>query len=151
VARNCKVASEAAIITAYRHGIAVSAIARRTGKPLGAIEWTLKKAGLKRNDHKRPGVAEAGDATPEDQSAAFRRQDLAFCRAMARAIASGRETPPLIGVHKDTRRLDVRKLLEPVAHSSGCTSPAQECADLGSPDDGRALADDNQPPPVRHQ
>jgi hypothetical protein len=62
-------ASEAAIITAYRQGIAVSAIARRTGKPLGAIEWTLKKAGLKRNDHKRPGVAEAGDATPEDQSA----------------------------------------------------------------------------------
>lgn len=59
-----------------------------------------------------------------------RAQDLAFQKAMMRAIASGRETPPMIGVFTDPRPLNAPQLFEPVPHSSGCTSPALACAEL---------------------
>jgi hypothetical protein len=49
---------------------------------------------------------------------------------MHRAIAQGRECPPMIGVFKDQRRLDAPRLFEPVPHTSGCTSPALVCAEL---------------------
>jgi hypothetical protein len=53
---------------------------------------------------------------------------------MLRAVASGLEKPPLIGVFKDRRRFDAPRLFEPVPYSSGCTSPACECAELGAVD-----------------
>jgi hypothetical protein len=63
-----------------------------------------------------------------------RKQDLAFQKAMLRAIAAGKENPPLVGVFKDLRPLDAPRLFEPVPHSSGCTSPALECAELTTVD-----------------
>jgi hypothetical protein len=54
---------------------------------------------------------------------------------MLRAIAKGLEHPPTIGVVKDVRPLNVPRLFEPVPHSSGCTSPALECAELMAPTD----------------
>jgi hypothetical protein len=75
-------------------------------------------------------------------------------RTTNQPTSAGKTVPfaaPGAGDATDTRRLYVPKLFEPVAHSSGCTSPAQECADLGSPDDWKALADDNQPTLVRHE
>jgi hypothetical protein len=49
---------------------------------------------------------------------------------MRRAIAQGRECPPMVGVFKDARRFDAPRLFEPVPHTSGCTSPALVCAEF---------------------
>ena len=125
----------AAVISAFKEGMAITAIARRSGRPSGAIAWMLKKAGLKKNVHKRPSADEGGDAAPEGQAISFRRQDLAFQQAMRRAVALGKENPPMIGVYKDERPLAAPRLFEPVPHTSGCTSAARECADLASPFD----------------
>jgi len=53
---------------------------------------------------------------------------------MLRAIAAGKENPPMVGVFKDLRPFDAPRLFEPVPHSSGCTSPALECAELTTVD-----------------
>jgi hypothetical protein len=125
--------SEDAVIAAFKQGVAVAAIARRAGRTPRSIQWMLRKAGLRPDPHKRPSATEPGDATVQDQATSFRDQDIAFQRAMVRAIASGDESPPMIGVHKDRRPLNARIVFEPVPHSSGCTSPAGECADLVPP------------------
>jgi hypothetical protein len=39
----------------------------------------------------------------------------------------------MIGVFKDPRPLDAPRLFAPTPASSGCTSPASDCADLFSP------------------
>jgi len=65
-----------------------------------------------------------------DPTKSSQRADLAFQHAMRCAIAQGLERPPTIGVVKDIRPLNVPRLFEPVPHSSGCTSPALECAEL---------------------
>src|SRR5205807_1165397 len=114
----------------FRDGVAVAAIARRIGKHPGSVAWMLKKAGLKSHD-RRPIDREVGDAESADSAQALRRADLAFQRAMRRAVAQGQENPPMIGVFKDHRRLDIPRLFEPVPYSSGCTSPALVCADAG--------------------
>ena len=124
---------EEAAIAAFKAGVAVAAIARDVGRTARSIQWTLRKAGLRPNPHKRPTAVEPGDATIHDQATSFRDQDLAFQRAMARAIAAGQEHPPMVGVRKDERPLNARFVFEPVPHTSGCTSPASECADLASP------------------
>jgi hypothetical protein len=62
-----------------------------------------------------------------------RKADLAFQRAMHRAIKAGLEKPPMIGIYKDDRPLDAPRLFAPTPVSSGCTSPAADCADLVSP------------------
>jgi hypothetical protein len=124
--------SEDAVIAAFKDGATVAAIARSAGRTPRSIQWTLRKAGLRPNPHKRPGATEPGDATAHDQATSFRDQDIAFQRALARAIASGDESPPMVGVHKDKRPLSARMVFEPVPHSSGCTSPAGECADLAT-------------------
>jgi hypothetical protein len=113
---------------ALRNGIAVTATARRIGKQPGSVGWQLKKAGLKPDTQKQPTDCEtrgAGRAPARSR----RRGDPAFQRAMRRAIAQGREQPPMIGVFKDDRPLDAPRLFEPVPHSSGCTSPALVCAE----------------------
>lgn len=103
-----------------------------TCRPLtpGLIKPIPGRPGPKNNDRR----ARAGGATGGRSRAApvrsFRKQDLAFQNAMMRAIASGRETPPMIGIFKDARRFDAPRLFEPVAHSSGCTSPGLVCAEL---------------------
>jgi hypothetical protein len=128
-----RVPSEEAVIAAFKAGVAVAAIARHVGRTARSIQWTLRKAGLRPDPHKRPTAVEPGDATIHDQATSFRDQDLAFQRAMARAIAAGQEHPPMVGVRKDERPLNARFVFEPVPHTSGCTSPASECADLASP------------------
>jgi hypothetical protein len=83
-----------------------------------------------------PAVAPAPGARPlhrapaPEPGDACHRQDRAFTAAMMRAIARGWENPPMIGVFTDRRPLSAPRLFEPVPHSSGCTSPASECADL---------------------
>ena len=80
-----------AIIAAFRTGASVAAIAKRHGCSPRAVEWQLKKAGLKTNDRRRPRANETGDKTAEDFARSGRKQDLAFQRAMRRAIAAGKE------------------------------------------------------------
>jgi hypothetical protein len=70
------------------------------------------------------------DTGGADPAASSYKSDLAFQRAMQSAIACGLERPPLVGVARDLRPLTAPRLFEPVPHSSGCTSPASECADL---------------------
>ena len=124
-------------IAAFRSGTSVAAIARRRGTSPRAIEWLLKKSGLKTNDRRRPRPEDTGDEAPEEQERSCRSQDLAFQKAMRRAIAAREENPPGIGVFKDTRPLTAPRLFRPVEPSSGCGSPARECAELdaGSPAD----------------
>jgi hypothetical protein len=84
--------------------------------------------------------AQQGRGARRVASRSIRGQDLAFQRAMARAVAAGMEKPPLIGVYKDPRPLDAPRLFAPVQHSSGCTSPAHMCADaVSTRDHGAAL------------
>jgi hypothetical protein len=123
-------AADQSILAAFRGGASVAQIARLTGRPQGAVTWVLKKAGLKPNDRRRPGVDERGDAAPDDPERSCPVQDAAFQQAMRRAIAAGAEMPPMIGVFRDPGPLNVRRLFEPVPRGSGCTSPASECADL---------------------
>jgi hypothetical protein len=125
--------SDEAVIAAFKAGVPVAAIARRAGRTRRSIQCVLRKSGLRPNPHKRPSAAETGDATVQHQATSFRNQDIAFQQALTRAIASGDEMPPMVGVHKDKRPLTVRFVFEPVPHSSGCASPAGECADLAAP------------------
>jgi hypothetical protein len=127
-----------AIISAFRGGTSVAAIARRCGRSPRAVEWLLKKEGLKTNDRRRPRADDAGDAAPENPVRSCRRQDLAFQEAMRRAVAAGEENPPMIGVFKDARPSNAPRLFVPVEISSGCGSPARECADLDAEDAGAA-------------
>ena len=133
------VATERLVISAFKDGAAVAAIARRIGKKPGSVTWILQKAGLKPGKHKAPLCHDA-DVSPgrsqshEDRTRGFLREDLAFQRAMRRAIAQGREHPPMLGIFKDPRPLDAPRLFVAVLHSSGCTSPALACADIGLPE-----------------
>jgi hypothetical protein len=126
-------ADEAAAIAAFKDGASVNAVAGLIGRTPGSVEWLLKKNGLKMNDHKKPKPEEAGDSIAAAAAQTFRKADLAFQKAMRRAIAAGRENPPMVGVFKDPRPLDTPRLFAPVPHASGCTSPASDCADLFSP------------------
>ena len=116
-------------ISAFKNGVAVAAIARQIGKQPGSVTWLLKTAGLKGNARQAPLDFESSDAA-HDPARSFRRGDRAFQRAMLRAIAKGREHPPMIGIFKDGRPLDAPRLFEPVPRISGCTSPAWVCAEL---------------------
>jgi hypothetical protein len=109
--------------------MAIAAIARRIGKKPGSVTWLLRRAGLKGDPGKGPTDPELNDAA-HDPARSFRRTDLAFQRAMQRAIAKGREHPPMIGVFKDERPLEAPRLFEPALRSSGCTSSALMCAEL---------------------
>jgi hypothetical protein len=72
------------------------------------------------------------DTGGADSTNSSYKADLAFQRAMHSAIECGLERPPLVGVATDLRPLKAPRLFEPVPHSSGCTSPAFECADLAA-------------------
>jgi hypothetical protein len=87
-----------------------------------------KIAGIKHIDRQPPlNHNDSGGADPVRSSY---KSDLAFQHAMRCAIAQGLENPPQVGIVKDRRPLTAPRLFEPVPHSSGCTSPALECADL---------------------
>jgi transposase-like protein len=118
------------VLSAFQDGGAVAMTARRTGVRPGLVHWLRKKAKRKGNDRKRPINRKAGDFEHGDPAQPLRQADLAFQRAMRRAVAEGREHPPMIGVFKDARRLDAPRLFDPVPPSSGCTSPALVCFEL---------------------
>jgi len=113
-------------VISFRGGISRTTIARRFSKKPGSVEWRLKKTALKRKKRTQPIDHEGG----ADPAKSLRNADFAFHCAMRRAIAQGLEHPPMIGVFKDARPLSAPRLFEPVPHSSGCTSPALECAEL---------------------
>jgi hypothetical protein len=125
--------AEQAAIAAFKNGASVNRVAALIGRTPGSAEWLLKKNGLKRNDHRKPRADEGGDAIAEPMAKSRRKADLAFQRAMHRAIKAGLEKPPMIGIYKDDRPLDAPRLFTPAPVSSGCTSPAADCADLVSP------------------
>lgn len=131
--QTCSPAEQAAAISAFKNGASVNAVAGMLGKTPGSVEWLLKKNGLKRNDHKKPARHEAGNSIAAPAAQSYRKADLAFQKAMHRAIKAGLEKPPMIGIYKDDRPLDAPRLFAPSPHSSGCTSPASDCADLVSP------------------
>jgi hypothetical protein len=87
----------------------------------------LKHSPLK---HDRMPPINQNDTGGADPTTSSYKADLAFQRAMQTAVARGLEHPPLIGVAIDPRPLKAPRLFEPVPHSSGCTSPAFECAEL---------------------
>jgi hypothetical protein len=82
--------------------------------------------------HDRMPPINQNDTGDFDLANSSYKADLAFQRAMHSAIACGLERPPLIGVARDLRPLRAPRLFEPVPHSSGCTSPAFECAELAA-------------------
>jgi hypothetical protein len=88
----------------------------------------IRNSGLKHLERMPP--LNQNDSGGADAAKSSYRSDLAFQHAMYSAIAQGLEHPPMIGVVKDLRPLNAPRLFEPVPHSSGCTSPALECADL---------------------
>ena len=132
VNETCSPAEQAAI-AAFKNGASVNRVAGLVGLTPGSVEWLLKKNGLKRNDHRKPRADEAGDAIAAPAAQSARKADLAFQRAMHRAIKAGLEKPPMIGIYKDDRPLDAPRLFAPTPASSGCTSPAADCADLVLP------------------
>jgi hypothetical protein len=101
---------------------------RRAGKASGSIGRRIKSAALKHVDRTPP--INQNDSGGTDPTRSSRSADLAFQNAMRCAIALGLEHPPMVGLVKDTRPLNAPRLFDPVPHSSGCTSPALECAEL---------------------
>ncbi len=121
------------IIPAFRDRIPIAGPHRRIAKKSGSRRRRLKKSALNYAD--RPLPINQNDSGGTDPTKSSRSADLAFQRAMRCAIARGLEHPPVIGVVKDIRPLNTPRLFEPVPHSSGCTSPALECAELVAPND----------------
>lgn len=116
------------ITSSFRDRTAVAVDFRRIGKRPASDERRFKNPPLKRGNRTPPiNHNDSGGADPTRSS---RKADLAFQGAMRRAIAQGLEHPPMIGVVKDNRPLSAPHLFDPVPHSSGCTSPALECAEL---------------------
>ncbi len=114
---------------------ATAAIASRIAGPPPAVDRRRPIARRVADAKPDPPVGEAPAPDPEAQR--LRRQDVAFQARMRRAITTGREHPPMIGVFKDDRPLAAPRLFAPVAHASGCGSPASDCAALVAPTDGR--------------
>lgn len=116
------------IISAFRAPISIVDRHRRVDKTSGPHERRVKNPALKYGDRTLP--INQNDSGGDDPTKSSRRADLAFQRAMQCAVARGLERPPMIGVSKDVRPLNAPRLFDPVPHSSGCTSPALECAEL---------------------
>jgi hypothetical protein len=101
---------------------------RRVAKISGTRGRRLNNSTLKYADRTLP--INRNDSAGTDPTKSSRSADLAFQRAMRCAIAQGLEHPPMVGIVKDIRPLITPRLFEPVPHSSGCTSPACDCAEL---------------------
>lgn len=99
-----------------------------------------KRAGINHIDRRPP--LNHNDSGGTDPARSSQKCDLAFQHAMRCAIARGLEHPPQVGVIKDHRPLTAPRLFEAAAHSSGCTSPALECAELVAPKEWSPAAPD---------
>jgi hypothetical protein len=116
------------IIPTFRDQTPIAGPHRRVAKKSGSRGRPIKNSASKYADRTPP--INRNDSGGTDPTKSSRSADLAFQRAMRRATAQGLEHPPMIGVVKDIRPLNTPRLFEPVPHSSGCTSPALECAEL---------------------
>jgi hypothetical protein len=123
---------QAIVISAVKHHAAISAIAPLGEQSPGSTKRLGKEPGRRKSNRTQPVAGDTDDPFSARSDNPALRQDLAFQKAMIRAIASGLEHPPMMGIQKDSRRLIAPRLFEPVPHHSGCTSPASECADLAS-------------------
>ncbi len=121
------------IIPAFRDRTPIAGPRRRIARKSGSRRRRLKNSASKYADRTPP--INRNDSGGADPTRSSRSADLAFQRAMRSATARGLEHPPVIGVVKDIRPLNTPRLFEPVPHSSGCTSPAFECAALVAHDD----------------
>lgn len=116
------------IISTFRDRISIVGRHRRADRKSGSLERRIKSPALKHGGRTLP--INQNDSGGDDPTKSSQNADLAFQRAMHSAIARGLERPPMIGIFKDTRPLNAPRLFDPVPHSSGCTSPALECAEL---------------------
>jgi hypothetical protein len=130
VDQTCSPAEQAAAIAAFKNGASVNAVAALLGRTPGSVEWLLKKSGLKRNDHKKPQPNEAGDAIAAPAAQSFRKADLAFQRAMHRAIKAGLEKPPMVGIYRTSPGCSRRLHIPPAARPPPATAPT--CTPLSS-------------------
>jgi len=121
------------IIPASRDRIPITGPHRRLTKTSGPRGRRIKSSASKYVDRTPINQNDSGGIDPTRSS---RSADLAFQQAMRCAVAYGLEHPPRIGVAKDNRPLIAPQLFDPVPRSSGCTSPALECAELMADDDG---------------
>ena len=116
------------IIPTFRDRTPIAGPRRRIARKSGPRRRRLRNSAPKYADRTLP--INRNDSDGADPTRSSRSADLAFQRAMRCATARGLEHPPMIGVVKDIRPLNTPQLFEPVPHSSGCTSPALECAEL---------------------
>ena len=124
-------AQRAVVISAFQAGVTVDVIAEAVGKTLESVEHLLVTIGLKTSatetleDDGEPELSQAAVAER------YRQEDLAFQKAMRRAIKRGRERPPIIGTFKDDTLPSLyHQCFVPNPLYSGCSSPAQQCAEL---------------------
>ena len=115
------------IIPLVRDRIPPGGRRRRKGRKSGLLGRRRKDSASKYFDRTLP--ISQNDCGGADPTSSWRTADLAFQHAMQSAIAQGLEHPPMIGVAKDARPINPPRLFEPVPHTSGCTSPALECAE----------------------
>jgi hypothetical protein len=116
------------IIPAFRDRTPIAGPHRRIAEKSGPRGRRLRNSASTYADRTLP--INRNDSGGTDPTRSSRSADLAFQRAMRSATARGLEHPPMIGIVKDIRPLNTPRLFEPVPHSSGCTSPALECAEL---------------------
>jgi hypothetical protein len=125
-------AQEVVVVPAFRNGVTVDDIAAVIGRTPASVERMLEKAGLKNVGQKKPGADPDADAAGAGPAPSWIAGDLAFQNAMYRAIKRGLEKPPMIGVSKNTTPLDFQGHYVPTPLHSGCSSPAEDCAELGA-------------------
>jgi hypothetical protein len=124
-------AQEAVVVSAFRNGVAVDDIATVIGRTPASVERILGEVGLKNAHQEKPSADPDGDVGAGSVRNCI-AGDLAFQNAMYRAIKRGLEKPPLIGVSKNNIPLDFHCRYFPAPLYSGCSSPARDCAELGS-------------------
>jgi hypothetical protein len=120
-------AEEAMLVTAFQAGMPLERIADALCKTRGSISWKLNALGLRKGNPDATGPT-LETVTLEDYRA--RRSDLAFKRAMLKAIASGAEkaVPGVVRAKRTKRYI-------PCVHApsdSGYRSSAALAAELGS-------------------
>jgi hypothetical protein len=119
------------IISAFR--ISIARRRQRIGKTSGLSGRRINNSAS--NHRARTPPLNQNDSGGTDPTRSCQTADLAFQHAMRCAIARGLEHPPSIGIVRDPRPLNAPRLFDPVPHSSGCTSPAFECAELAAHND----------------
>jgi len=120
-------AEEALLTTAFHAGMPPERMAEALRKTPGSISWKLNALGLRKGNPDATGPA-FDTMTLEDYRA--RQSDLAFKRAMLKAIAAGAEKAvPCVVRAKRTKRY-IRCVHAP--SDSGYRSSAALAAELGS-------------------